>query len=462
MPTATLEQTTVAQRSAAVRRRNDGDRAWGVGVVVAANALVVVGLWVRHGGVADSHGPGGLLTAVGQVTGLLGAYAVLFQLLLMARLPALERRLGFDQLARWHRWNGFASLWLIVAHAVTITLGYAASERVSIGNELGAFIRHYPDVLMAFVATALLVAVAVTSARAARRRLQRESWYFIHLYAYLAVALSFAHQLAVGTDFSDDTLARAWWGTLYVAVAASIVWWRVGWPLVFNARHHLRVAKVTTENPSVVSIYLSGRHLDRIPAKSGQFFLWRFMTRDGWWQAHPFSLSAAPNDRWLRITVKDLGDFTHRIRRLPVGTRVFAEGPYGAFTADRRTLRRVLLIAGGIGITPLRALVETLPGAPGDIALLYRVERNADLIFRDELTDLARSRGIELHALVGPEIGDDETDRLGVPAIAALVPDAAARDIYVCGPPGLVDVVHRRLRRLGVPRRQIHDERFAY
>ena len=91
---------------------------------------------------------------------------------------------------------------------------------------------------------------------------------------------------------------------------------------------------VTAEAPGVVSIYLSGRDLDALDAQSGQFFLWRFLTPDRWWKAHPFSLSAAPTKRGLRITVKDLGDDTHALQHVRPGTRVFAEGPYGTFTAD--------------------------------------------------------------------------------------------------------------------------------
>jgi predicted ferric reductase len=450
------------QREADATRHRRSNAAWNVRVLVAANAVLVVALWFRHGGLATSSGPGGALIAVGQITGLVGAYSVLLQLVLMARVPVLERYLGFDRLAWWHRWNGFASVTLILTHAVAITLGYAASGQISIVQQVNDFVSHYPDVLMSIVATALLVVVAATSIRAARARLTREAWYFVHVYAYLAVALGFAHQIAVGSDFDADPVARAWWIALYVATASTILVWRVGWPLWFNTRHRLRVAKVASENRETVSVYLEGRALERMTAQAGQFFLWRFLTRDSWWQAHPFSLSAAPDGRSLRITVKGLGDFSSRVRELRPGTHVFAEGPYGAFTAERRTRRRVLLIAGGIGITPLRALLETLPGDPGDITLLYRVEHARDFVFRHELDELARARGVIIHPLAGVEIGDDDTDRLGIPALNAMVPDILERDVYVCGPPGLVDVVHRRLRRIGVPARQIHQERFAY
>lgn len=443
-------------------RTEAGDHAWIVAVVVAVNALLVIGLWFRHGGIGAISGPGAVATAAGQVTALLGTYAVLLELLLMARLPWLERYVGLDRLATWHRWTGFTAIWLLTAHLVFTTLGYAQSNRHSVLWQTGDFIRHYPDVLMAFVGFALLVAVAATSARVARRELRRESWYGIHLYAYLAVALTFAHQLAVGNDFSTDAAARIYWSALYLAVIAAILVWRIGQPLARNLRHQLRVVGVEQEAPGVVSIYMSGRDLARLDAQAGQWFLWRFLTRDGWYKAHPFSLSSAPNGRHLRITVKQLGDESAKMQRVRPGTRVFAEGPYGRFTPELRTRRKVLLLAGGIGITPLRAMLDAMPGGPGDVILLYRIVSPRDAVFAEELDALARTRGVTVHILPGEEIGTDQTDLLGIPALRRGVPDLATRDCFVCGPPAFIEVIRRRLRILGVPRGRIHYERFEF
>lgn len=438
------------------------DQAWSVEVVIVMNAVVVLGLWLRHGGLSALDGPGGMFTGLGQITGLVGTYAILIQLLLMSRIGWLERRLGFDRLAVWHRWTGFTAVSLLVGHAVFITLGYAAGSRTSIPAQVADFVQHYPDVLMSIVGLALLIAVAVSSMRAARRRISREAWYSVHLYAYLAVALSFAHQLAVGNDFVNDPIARAWWIALYVAVFGAIIWWRIGRPIRFNARHRLRVRAVRREADGVVSIYIVGRRLDEIDAEAGQFFLWRFGARTLWATAHPYSLSAPPNKKWLRITVKSLGDHSNRLQRLRPGDRVFAEGPYGTFTAGRRTRRRVALIAGGIGITPLRALLETLPAAPGDITLLYRSAAETEIAFAEELDTLSAKRGAKVHHIVGARIGNDRTDQLGVPALRELVPDIAERDVFVCGPPPMLTAVRRRLRLLHVPVAQIHFERFDY
>jgi ferredoxin-NADP reductase len=203
---------------------------------------------------------------------------------------------------------------------------------------------------------------------------------------------------------------------------------RLGVPLVRSVWHDLRVARVLEEGPTVTSIEIEGRRLGALKARAGQFFTWRFLTRDRWWEAHPFSLSAAPDGRRLRITVKGLGDYTSALRAIPPGTRVIAEGPFGAFTTAARRRPRVALIAGGVGITPIRALLEDMPGGPGDIAVVYRALAEGDVILRAELDELATRRGAEVHYVIGEPLSPER--------LLALVPDIAARDVYVCGSPG--------------------------
>jgi predicted ferric reductase len=288
-----------------------------------------------------------------------------------------------------------------------------------------------------------------------------ETWYFIHLYAYLGMALGFAHQLVVGTDFLSDPLAIAYWIGLYVVTIVAIVVFRVGQPVQSFFRHRLRVSHIAPEGDGVVSVYVTGRDLDRLAAQAGQYFLWRFLAGDGWWRAHPFSLSAAPNDQYLRLTVKVTGDGTSAIQRLAVGTPVFAEGPYGAFTADERKWPRVLLIAGGIGIAPLRALLEAMPASRGAITLIYRASRPEDVVFEDELGALMKARGGKLHYLIGRRV-ELRRDPLDARHLHRNVPDIAQREVYICGPEGMIRTVQQSLRQLHVPAAQIHEEHFAY
>jgi ferredoxin-NADP reductase len=299
----------------------------------------------------------------------------------------------------------------------------------------------------------LILVVGGASARWARRRLAYETWHFVHLYAYVAVVLAFTHQVAAGTTFTSSPAATAYryglWGCALGAVFAG----RVALPLRRNLRHRLRVAAVVPESDNVVSVYVTGRALDRLPARAGQFFLWRFLTKDRWWQANPYSLSAAPDGIRLRLTVKASGAGSASLRRLTPGTRVFAEGPYGAFTTLHRTRPDALLIAGGVGITPLRALLEELHG---HAVLVYRVSAPQDAVLHDELRELAAAKGALLHLISGPH----HPDPLSPDALNSLVPDLADRDVYVCGPPGMTRSMLRSLRALGVPKAQLHFERW--
>src|SRR5579883_312530 len=429
-----------------------------VWTVVAINALVIVWLWLHGGGISAVHNIGELCTSVGRVTGLISAYLALVQVLLLSRLPWLERIAGFDRLTVWHRLNGKICLYLVLAHVVFITIGYAAADRVSIPREISALLNDYPGMVAATVGTALMIAVVVTSLVIVRRRLRYEAWYAVHLSVYLGIALAWIHQVPTGNELAANLVAATYWTALYVVTAAFLVVFRLVLPAWHLCRHGLRVSEVTVEGPGVVSLRISGRHLDRLGASAGQFFLWRFLSRGTWWESHPFSLSEAPDGQSLRITVKDVGDFTRRIGAIPAGTRVIAEGPFGVFTDVVRRRDKVVLIAGGIGITPIRSLVEEMPG---DLALIYRVVRERDIVFREELEALARKRGIKLYFVVGDHAAPEAARLLSPEHLRELLPDIAEREVYLCGPPPMMAVVERNVRDSGVPPLYIHSERFA-
>jgi ferredoxin-NADP reductase len=169
-------------------------------------------------------------------------------------------------------------------------------------------------------------------------------------------------------------------------------------------------------------------------------------------------LSAVPRGGFLRITVKALGDHSASVAGLTRGTRVWAEGPYGALTAGLRRSRRVLLLAGGTGITPLRTLFETLPAAPGDLTLLYRARTAEELALRGELESIAAGRGARLVYV----LNDTDGTRTDVTAdgLRRMLPDIAAHDVYLCGPHGLALASYDALREAGVPASRVHYESF--
>jgi predicted ferric reductase len=451
-----------AQRDAGIR----------IGSVAALwlGLLLLTYWWTTGGGIQALASPGDGLASAGRLTGLVSADLLLVQVVLMARVPLLERAFGQDRLAVIHRLVGLTSFNLMVAHVVLITWGYAAGSLADTPATLWNLTWDYPGMLLAVAGTLCLFLVVGTSIRAARRRIRYESWHLLHLYAYLGVGLALPHQLWTGQEFLASPAATAYWWTLWALAAGAVLVWRVALPLWRSARHRLQVTSVVVEAPGVVSVYLTGRRLDLLRAEPGQFFGWRFLGRPGWTRAHPYSLSAAPDGRSLRITVKELGDGSATLRTLRPGTRALVEGPYGRLSPRARTRRKVALIGAGAGVTPLRALAEGLAYAPGEAVLLQRFHDHP--LFSRELAQIAQERGLQLLDLPGPRrspqswLGSGSGPDLdGVDDLTALrrwVPDIAERDVYVCGPEPWVAGVRRTAEAAGLPPEQLHVETFGW
>jgi predicted ferric reductase len=427
------------------------------GLVIAGAGLgVVTALGIVDETRSELAGPGGVATFIGSLTGLVGMYLALLMVLLVSRIPAIERVLGQDGLLRWHRRLAPWPISLLVAHALFITVGYAQAARSGLGHQVAVLLSSYPDVLIATVGLGIMCAIGILSIHAIRRRVRRETWWLVHLYIYLALALSFAHVLALGPSFVGHPLTRIVWSVAWAATAGLVLCYRFGLPVVRSLRHRLVVAEVRPEGPGVVSVICTGRHLDRLAIAGGQFFFWRFLTRSMWWQAHPYTLSALPQPPYVRLTVKAVGDHSAAVAALRPGTRVAVEGPYGAFTRFAQQRPQALLVAAGIGVTALRPLLEDLPRDSAPVVLL-RGTRPEDLVLRKEVEELARYRRGRVHELVGSrdQVVLDERSLL------RLVPDLHRRDIYVCGPEGFVTSIVEVAARLGVPAEAVHHEAYA-
>ncbi|MFZ0160934.1 MAG: ferredoxin reductase family protein [Kineosporiaceae bacterium] len=439
-----------------------------VGALTWASVLVVVALWVSNSGLQHLSGLGTGLVSLGRLSGLLSADLLLIQVLLMARIPLVERAYGQDVLAHRHRLVGFTSVNLLAVHLVLIIAGYAAVDDVNLVAQTWDFVVNYPGMLLATAATALIVMVSWTSIKRARAKLRYESWHLLHLYAYLGVGLSIPHEVWTGADFTHSPIARAYWWSLYAAALGAVLIWRIAVPLWRSRRSRIEVEQVVAEGPGVVSVIMNGHRLDRL-GNAGQFLTWRFLDRQGWTRGHPYSLSAVPTRNRMRITVKALGDGSHSLAQLRPESRVLVEGPYGRLHAGVRTRRKVTLIGSGIGITPLRALLEEFEQAPGEVTLIYRASRTEDLVLRGELDALAAARGARVFYVIGPRVSgrsswlpqsaahlDDAT------ALRQLVPDIADNDVYLCGAEAWMDAAAAAAAACGVPRQRIHLERFSW
>ena len=467
-PVSTAPVSTLATRPAAPI---DGDaridRVVRLGTLLAVwlSLLLVTYWWDAGGGITDLSQWASGLTSVGRLTGLWAANLLLFQVLMMSRLPPLEHAFGRDRLARSHRLIGLLSFNLMLVHIVTIIIGYASAQWTEVPAQTWDLVTTYGGMLLAVAGTACLIMVVVTSVKAARRRLRYESWHLLHLYAYLGVGLAVPHQLWTGQEFLSSPGATVYWWTLWAVAAAAVLVWRVALPLWRSLRHSLRVIAVVRESSDVVSVYLTGRRLDRLPVRAGQFLNVRFLDGPGMTRANPFSLSAAPS-RGLRITAKALGDGSARLAHLRPGTRVVFEGPYGRLSSRARGHRKVVLVGAGVGITPLRSLAEGLDYAPGEAILLYRY--TDEPLFTREFAELAADKGLQVVYLPGRRSSPDSVLGPSVRAVDELtalrywVPDLADRDVFVCGPTAWTNGVEALAAAAGASRDHIHTESFGW
>lgn len=437
---------------------NGGSALIAAGWAVMAMSVV---LFLADGGLSRFATVGGALVAVGILAGLLATNALLLILLLAARVPLIDRTLGQPRATSLHSRLGDQVVYGLAGHAVFLLLGYMLLDNASLIAEW-AYLWPQSDFVLAVAGMGLLLMVVVSSVVAARRRLPYEVWHGIHLASYAAVGLAIPHMFSMSGLLGQGSWQRTYWIAILVVTGAALLVFRFLTPLVTSVRHQLRVVSVQPAGPDAISIELSGRRIDRLGARSGQYLHWRFLGRGLWWHQHPFSLSAGPAPNKLRITVRSLGRGSAALASVRPGTWVFVEGPYGNFTDRVRTSKTVALVGAGIGIAPIRALLEDAAFAPGDATVILRASRPEEVYLLDEIERLCHRRGASLIVLAG-----HRAEGRWVPAdradltLSELVPGLAATDLYVCGPSGLNAQLTAEAVASGVPARRIHVEDFA-
>lgn len=436
--------------------------------IVWLTIAMVLALFLADSGWADFATPAGALTGMGIICGLVGTNLMLIQLLLTSRLPVIDRAFGHDRALVTHQQMGKPVFYLISGHILFLWIGYALTTHVNVIAEIGVMFSTLPDMKIAYLGFGLLAAVVVTSLVIVRRKLAYEVWHVVHFLAYAAVLAALPHQFSTGQLFAAGTWARYYWLLLYAAVAAALLVYRFVIPVIRTVRHDLRVSDVRSVAPGVYTIEMTGRDLDDLSVRGGQFFIWRFWARGQWWHAHPFSLSAAPDSMRLKVTIRELGSGTRKLSDLPIGTRVSIEGPYGLFTERARTTRRAVAIAAGIGITPIISLLEHGDFAAGEMTVIVRAPDECNLYLYPELHELCIRKSAALYVLLGSR---SRTGRQSwLPAnevkrnvtLSAIVPDIAGADVFICGPRRWTDLVVDDARRARVPKFRIHYERFSW
>ena len=333
------------------RRGPGGRRLLGVLLLVGLVASVLP--WWLGTPAGSLRTTAATVTAAGRITGLIAGYLLLVQVLMMSRLPVLERWIGGEQMARWHRDIGATLLVAVLAHVSLILVGYADLRNQSVLAEVGTLLGDYEDMVSAFVAAGIMVLVGFSSIRAIRRALPYELWHLLHLSSYLVLLLGFGHQFTHGAQLYKPGPVRTGWIALYLLVVAALLWGRrdraAGVQPALQAAGRRRGRREPGHH-----LHLPHRRAARPAGDARRPVLPLAVPHPGLLVAVAPVLASRPPptaagcgspSRWSARHTADLRD-------LEPGTRVWAEGPSGTFTAAHRVRERALLIAGGSGITP--------------------------------------------------------------------------------------------------------------
>ena len=449
-----------------IQRKRDIVQVLGVFAVLAP-----VIAFLLNGGLVGVEGLGDWFNVLNRLTALIGTSLLLVHMILIARVPWLEKTFGLDRTTTAHKKLGKPLLYILLLHFFTALISYSITDGVDIFSTLFSLLGSYQDVLLATVALFLFIVVTITSIKIARRKLSYEAWYLVHLVSYVAVFIAIPHQFNLGSDFLAEPALATYFAGLYIFVVANIIWFRFLTPVIYSLRTKLRVVNVVPDRNRTTSIYVGGNKIQRLGAEAGQFFMFRVLTPSQWWRPHPFSVSSNPSRETIRFTIGNRGDDTAKLQQLKVGTKVMLEGPYGIFSESKRTRQKVTLMAAGIGVAPVRALAESLTADPGDVSVIYRVNSINEAALLPELVEVCKTGGHDLIVVDGPRsanltwLPDQEPEAERVSEherLLNMAPEIIHSDVYLCGPSGWSKAVVANLRQLGIKKEQIHVEEFAW
>lgn len=421
--------------------------------VIISLAVLFIGWW--NGSITDIVTGNDRVLALGRLFGLLAGWSVVLEIILMSRVPFIERSFDLQEIADLHRLNGYALLAGISGHFAFLLVAYANPIHLSLWNQFIAFITgQYEDVLWATLGTIVFFVAGGISIRLIRSKMRYEWWYVIHLTIYGAILLTFLHQIKIGGDFIGNVWFATYWYMLYILAFVLWVWYRLLRQFWLMMQHGFRVESIQKTANNIYSVVVSGRNIANFEYESGQYAAWRFLTPSLWYEAHPFSFSSNPGSGKLRFTVKASREYMNRLTSMKPGTYVLIDGPRGSFMPDRAETSKAVLIAGGIGITPFLAHSKKLLAHGKQVSLLYAVRSSKDIAFSDELREL-ETKGLNVYCFI-----DERGQRITNDVLKRIAADDTT--VFVCGPDSMSRSITNNLRKMGVPRDRIVTERFAF
>ena len=417
-------------------------------------------VWLTSSG-SLLHAPGsGIYLALGRLTGLLLGLSILFQFVIIGRVGWMEKTFGLDKLSKLHHITGFTTVLFLFAHPIFLAIAYRWGDGSSFFGKIISLISMGDDVTSAAFGALLFIIVAATSVYVLLKKLKYEYWYGIHMLAYAGLVISFNHQLELGGDLHTVTGKLMWVG-LFVWAGITYIWFRFIKPLINFGYHRFYVKEIIEETDKVRSIRISGKHMNECTYQPGQFVIVRFFAKGIWWEAHPFSISVGEGRGDLRITVKMLGDYTKKMwDAIHIGTQIFIDGPHGVFGNSIASAQKILCIAGGVGITPIRSVTQEAVRLHKNIKVLASFSNSKEAFCEQEIAQLVGNENMQsVYTRENPY--DEQKKGITHSTVLDFCPDVRERDIYICGPVPFMEHIKRMLKSQGVSKNRIHYEKFS-
>lgn len=380
------------------------------------------------------------------------AFVLFFiQFLLASKVRFLERGLGLDRLIHFHRNIGIAAFILAFLHGESIAIMSVIRTGAPPQN---------PFVFMGFIANFLLIITTVVALFYKPFRIRYEIWRWIHRVNYVVFPLIFVHSMAVGRTIRYNRAAQVYWVILGVLFLALIAYRIVRYFIVHSKPYE--VVRVTNETHNVTTIAFKGERREYLP---GQFLTVELVRGGKKASVHPFTISSSPTQDELAISIKQSGDFTKTIADTKPGDTAFIDYPYGIFSYLNFPSEKYVFIAGGIGITPFIAMLRHMrdTNTVRNVTLLWGNQTDADIAFRDELEALQKDMPniLVVHVMSRQEDFEGEKGFVTTALIKRYVPQVDDCEVFLCGPPKMMNNVRSSLRTLNVAPAAIHFERFA-